>query len=52
VIQQGGRRRSRKPPPDSPQYNLLARSADESGTEDHFTLAVTAMLDSFTRLID
>jgi TetR/AcrR family transcriptional regulator, tetracycline repressor protein len=50
VHQLGGGRRSRKPPPDSPEYNLLARSADETGTDDHFDLGLTAMLDSFARL--
>jgi TetR/AcrR family transcriptional regulator, tetracycline repressor protein len=50
VLQLGGERRSRKPSPDSPDYNLLARSADDAGTDDHFDLGLTAMLDSFTRL--
>ena len=51
VLQLGGERRSRKPPPDSPDYNLLARSADDAGTDDHFGLGLKAMLDSFTQLI-
>jgi TetR/AcrR family tetracycline transcriptional repressor len=46
VLQLGGRSRSRKPPPDSPEYNLLAR-ADDAGTDDHFDLGLTAMLDGF-----
>jgi TetR/AcrR family transcriptional regulator, tetracycline repressor protein len=50
VLQLGGERRSRKPPPDSPEYNLLAQSADEAGTAEHFNLGLTAMLDSFARL--
>lgn len=52
VIRLGGQRRSRKPPPDSPEYNLLARSADEAGAEDHFDLGLSAMLDSFARYLD
>lgn len=50
VIQLGGERRSRKPSPNSPEYNLLARSADEVGTDDHFNLGLTAMLDGFAQL--
>ena len=50
VIQLGGQRRSRKPAPRSPEYNLLARSADDAGRADHFDLGLTAMLDSFARL--
>jgi TetR/AcrR family tetracycline transcriptional repressor len=51
VLELGGARRSRKPSPDSPEYNLLARSADDAGTDDHFDLGLAAMLDSFARLI-
>jgi AcrR family transcriptional regulator len=51
VLQLGGERRSRKPPPESPDYNLLARSADDAGTDDHFDLGLSAMLDSFAFLI-
>jgi AcrR family transcriptional regulator len=43
---------ARKPAPEPPGYNLLARSADEAGAEDHFDLGLTAMLDSFARLAD
>ncbi len=50
VLQHGGERRSRKPSPDSPEYNLLARSADDAGTDNHFDLGLTAMLDSFTHV--
>lgn len=50
VLQLGGERRSRKPPPQSPDYNLLARSADDAGTDDHFDLGLSAMLDSFAAL--
>jgi hypothetical protein len=50
VLQLGSERRSRKPPPDSPDYNLFAQSADDAGADGHFDLGRTAMLDSFTRL--
>lgn len=50
VLRLGGGRRSRKPPPESPEYNLLARSADEAGADSHFDLGLTAMLDSFALL--
>jgi len=46
----GGEGRSRKPAPESPEYNLLAKSDDEAGPEDHFSLGLTAMLDSFAQL--
>ncbi|GAA2778485.1 TetR/AcrR family transcriptional regulator C-terminal domain-containing protein [Crossiella cryophila] len=48
VHQLGGAGRSRKPSPDSPEYNLLAKAADAAG--DHFGLGLTAMLDGFARL--
>jgi TetR/AcrR family transcriptional regulator, tetracycline repressor protein len=51
VLQLGGERRSRKPPPESPEYNLLAHSADQAGADGHFDLGLTAMLDSFALLI-
>jgi len=51
VVQLGGERRSRKPSPDSPAYNLLAKSADATTHDDHFDLGLTAMLDSFARLM-
>ncbi|GLY65997.1 TetR/AcrR family transcriptional regulator C-terminal domain-containing protein [Amycolatopsis taiwanensis] len=50
VLRLGGGRRSRKPSPDAPEYNLLAKSADDAGHDDHFGLGLTAMLDSFARL--
>ncbi|MGI5204830.1 TetR/AcrR family transcriptional regulator C-terminal domain-containing protein [Spirillospora sp. CA-108201] len=52
VLRLGGGRRSRKPPPHAPEYNLLARSADDAGPGDHFELGLTAMLDGFARLTD
>lgn len=50
VLRLGGERRSRKPASGSPEYNLLARSADAAGREDHFGLGLTAMLDGFSSL--
>ncbi len=51
VLRLGGEPRSRKPPPDSPDYNLLARGAGDAGHDDHFDLGLTAMLDSFAHLV-
>lgn len=48
-VRLGGRRRSRKPDPGSPSYNLLAQSADGAGVHDHFELGLAAMLDGFAR---
>ncbi|MCO1655987.1 TetR/AcrR family transcriptional regulator C-terminal domain-containing protein [Pseudonocardia humida] len=47
VLRLGGRRRSRKPAPDAPEYNLLARGADEADDGDHFAPGLAAMLDGF-----
>ncbi|WP_051766710.1 TetR/AcrR family transcriptional regulator [Saccharothrix syringae] len=52
VLRLGGERRSRKPAPDSPDYNLLARGADDAGRGDHFDLGLTALLDGFADLVD
>ncbi|WP_051022241.1 TetR/AcrR family transcriptional regulator [Nocardia pneumoniae] len=41
--------RSRKPAPDSPDYNLLAAADDAAAGTDHFGLAVVALLDGFSR---
>ncbi|MEV6232411.1 TetR/AcrR family transcriptional regulator C-terminal domain-containing protein [Saccharopolyspora shandongensis] len=49
VVKLGGARRSRKPAPDSPEYNLLASSADGARIDAHFDLGVTALLDGFAR---
>lgn len=49
VIQLGGQQRSRKPAPGSPEYNLLAKSADVAGTGDHFALGLAAILYGFAR---
>jgi AcrR family transcriptional regulator len=49
VVQLGEQRRSKKPPPDSPEYNLLAESADSARIDEHFVLGLTAMLDGFAR---
>jgi TetR/AcrR family tetracycline transcriptional repressor len=48
VVQLGGQRRSKKPPPDSPEYNLLAESTDSARIDEHFPLGLAAMLDGFT----
>ena len=50
VLRLGGGRRSRKQSPDAPGYNLLAKSTDDAGPDDHFDLGLTAMLDSFAGL--
>ncbi|MEV0701706.1 TetR/AcrR family transcriptional regulator C-terminal domain-containing protein [Saccharopolyspora sp. NPDC050389] len=49
VVKLGGARRSRKPAPDSPDYNLLASSADGARIDAHFDLGVAALLDGFAR---
>ncbi|MFE3055967.1 hypothetical protein [Nocardia sp. NPDC059239] len=41
--------RSRKPAPDSPDYNLLAVADDAAVGTDHFDIAVTALLEGFGR---
>ncbi|MEU4229720.1 TetR/AcrR family transcriptional regulator C-terminal domain-containing protein [Nonomuraea sp. NPDC026600] len=50
AVQLGARRRSRKPEPGAPGYDLLAESADAVGIDQHFDLGLTAMLDGFDRL--
>jgi AcrR family transcriptional regulator len=49
VVRHGRQHRSKKPPPDSPEYNLLAESADNARIDEHFPLGLTAMLDGFAR---
>lgn len=44
--------RSRKPAPDSPDYNQLAAAADAAADTDHFDVGLTAMLDGFSRHLD
>jgi TetR/AcrR family tetracycline transcriptional repressor len=41
--------RSRKPAPDSPDYNLLAVADDAAAGTDHFDTAVAALLEGFGR---
>lgn len=50
AVQLGSQRRSRKPEPGAPGHNVLAAAADATDIDDHFTVAVTAMLDGFERL--
>ncbi|MEU4603940.1 TetR/AcrR family transcriptional regulator C-terminal domain-containing protein [Kribbella sp. NPDC023972] len=48
VLSVGAERRSRKPAPDDPTYNLLAEAADGAAPGEHFQLGLTAMLDGFS----
>jgi hypothetical protein len=41
--------RSRKPTPNSSDYNALAAAADATADSDHFEIGLTAMLDGFGR---
>ncbi|WP_433627703.1 TetR/AcrR family transcriptional regulator C-terminal domain-containing protein [Nocardia sp. CA-120079] len=41
--------RSRKPAPNTPDYNTLAAAADATADTDHFEIGLTAMLDGFSR---
>jgi len=50
AVQLGSQTRSRKPAPEDPNYNLLAKAADSAGIDDHFDIALTAMLDGFENL--
>ncbi|MCK2218381.1 TetR/AcrR family transcriptional regulator C-terminal domain-containing protein [Actinomadura sp. ATCC 31491] len=47
VARLGAERRSRKPEPGSPGYNLLAEAADATALDDHFALGLTALLRGF-----
>ncbi|RSM95264.1 hypothetical protein DMB42_49985 [Nonomuraea sp. WAC 01424] len=47
VTRLGAERRSRRPRPDSPDYNLLAEAADLTALGDHFETGLTAMLHGF-----
>lgn len=51
VVKLGGQRRNKKPSPESPKYNLLAKSADGAKIDEHFDIGMTAMLDGFERLV-
>lgn len=47
VSQLDGARRSRKPEPGAPNYNLLAEGADTAPADGHFASGLTALLDGF-----
>ena len=47
VTDLGAERRSRKPQPGSPDYNLLAEAADATTIDDHFEAGLTAILRGF-----
>ncbi|MEV5328200.1 TetR/AcrR family transcriptional regulator C-terminal domain-containing protein [Nonomuraea sp. N2-4H] len=47
VTKLGAERRSRKPEPGSPDYNLLAEAADATTLDDHFEPGLTALLEGF-----
>jgi TetR/AcrR family tetracycline transcriptional repressor len=47
AVQLGAQRRSKKPRPGGPGYNLLAESADAVGIDEHFGLGLAAMLNGF-----
>jgi AcrR family transcriptional regulator len=51
VVRLGSQSRSKKPAPESPAYNVLARAADDTEIDEHFDIGLTAMLDGFERLI-
>lgn len=48
VLTLGADRRSRKPAPADPAYNLLAEAADGAAPGDHFEVGLTALLDGFS----
>lgn len=50
ALQPGGQRRSKKPNKGDPEYNLLARAADETTPDDHFEMGLQAMLRGFNQL--
>ncbi|GGQ20247.1 TetR/AcrR family transcriptional regulator [Streptosporangium pseudovulgare] len=47
VTRLGAGRRSRRPGPGSPDYNLLAEAADATTPDDHFEAGLTAILHGF-----
>ncbi|HIZ36812.1 MAG TPA: TetR/AcrR family transcriptional regulator C-terminal domain-containing protein [Candidatus Ruania gallistercoris] len=51
AVELGSQTRSRKPQRGAPNYNVLAASADETRIDDHFELALRAMIDGFERLL-
>jgi hypothetical protein len=48
VLTLGADRRSRRPAPSDPAYNLLAEAADDTTPGDHFDRGLQAMLDGFS----
>jgi AcrR family transcriptional regulator len=51
-VQLGAQSRSGKPEPGNPRYNLLAHAADTTRIDDHFEVAIVAMLEGFELLRD
>ncbi|WP_214409761.1 TetR/AcrR family transcriptional regulator [Sphaerisporangium fuscum] len=51
VTKLGADRRSRRPRPGSPDYNLLAEAADATAVDDHFELGLTAILHGFEHAV-
>ncbi|WP_432187003.1 TetR/AcrR family transcriptional regulator C-terminal domain-containing protein [Streptomyces sp. Tue6028] len=51
VVRLGSQSCSRKPAPESPDYNILARAADDTEIDEHFDIGLTALLDGFELLI-
>lgn len=49
AILRGAQGRSRKPAAGSPDYNVLAEAADATRIDDHFEIAIEAILDGFER---
>jgi TetR/AcrR family transcriptional regulator, tetracycline repressor protein len=50
TLQLGAQDRSKKPGKGDPEYNALARAADETTPDDHFELGLGAMLRGFEHL--
>jgi TetR/AcrR family tetracycline transcriptional repressor len=51
AVRLGAGLRSRKPPKGSPDYNLIAESADAAPIDAHFEVGLKAMLDGFEAMI-
>lgn len=52
VVRLGSEARSLKPEPGDLNYNLLAEAADATKIDDHFDIALTAMIEGFEKLRD
>lgn len=50
VVQRGTPSRSRKPEPGDANYNLLAEAADSTELDDHFGMALSAMIFGFEKM--